>query len=269
MVAFCNLNHFDFNYADEDISSFANDGTINQSNPEYTANDYTKAVNDYFRSKMLKKYLNDTFQLLYKDFFIDQMLVSCRFQNKKCAIEDFLYQYDLYYGLCYRFNAGKDIQGNDTRIRKSGKVGWRNGLQLELYAGQAKVQEKYAATRGFRILIFNQSNVYPLIEEIGVDVATGMATNIGIRRTFIFHLPAPYNDCLPTNISQIDWSKNDVLQFMYDNFVQGQYYTSGGYMFDLKWNWAVSYSQSICVKMCFQKYLFEKCGIFFVGLISK
>ncbi len=48
-VAFCNLNHFDFYYADADISSFANDGTINHFNNNCTANYYVTAVNDYFR----------------------------------------------------------------------------------------------------------------------------------------------------------------------------------------------------------------------------
>jgi hypothetical protein len=267
VVAFCNLNHFDFNFADSFISNFTNDGTINESNPEYTANDYVTAVNDYFRSNLLKKFLNDTYELVYKEFSIDQLLLSCRFQNKKCTMFDFFYNYDFYYGQCFRFNTGKDIHGNDTRIRKSGQVGWRNGLQLELYAGHARLQEKYAAIRGFRILVFNQSNVYPVGQDFGVDVATGMATNIGIRRTFAYHLPAPYSSCVSSDIAQINWQKNDVLQFMYDHFVQGQYYYTGGFMFIWKWNWTVSYSQSICVKMCFQKYLFDKCGKFFFVML--
>jgi hypothetical protein len=87
----------------------------------------------------------------------------------------------------------------------------------------------------------------------------------------MFHLPAPYSSCLPIDISQIDWSKNDVLQFMYDNFVQGQYYYNGGQWFDWTWNWTVSYSQSICIKMCFQKYLFDQCGkliLFFHSILT-
>jgi hypothetical protein len=264
VVAICNLNPFDFNYADADISSFANDGTIDELNENYTANDYVTAVNDYFRFNLIKKYLNNTFKLYYKDFLIDQLLLSCRFQGKKCTWRDFFYHYDFDYGLCYSFNMGKDIYGNDTKIRTSGQVGWRNGLQLELYTGHAKLQDKFTAIRGYRVLIFDQSNVYPVADDLGVDIATGMATNIGIRRTFTYHLASPYSNCLQSDISQIDWSKNEVLQFMYDNFVQGQYYTTGGYTTYWKWNWTVSYSQSICVMMCFQKYLFEQCGMLFL-----
>jgi hypothetical protein len=85
VVAFCNQNstlQFDFNYASTDIFNFTNDGIVNQFNPDYTANDYVKAINDYFRFNMLKKYVNSTFDLVSKDFFIDQMLLSCRRAKK-------------------------------------------------------------------------------------------------------------------------------------------------------------------------------------------
>jgi hypothetical protein len=84
---------------------------------------------------------------------------------------------------------GKDVSGNSLQILTSVQEGWRNGLQLELYAGHAQLQEKFKAIRGFRILVFNKSDMYSVAEDFGVDVANGMATNIGIKRTFIFHLP--------------------------------------------------------------------------------
>jgi hypothetical protein len=207
--------------------------------------------------------LDNFHELYYNNFIIDQMLLSCRYQNDNCSIDDFTYQYDFYYGLCNRFNMGRGLKGNSSPILTTSQVGWKYGLQLELYAGNAKLQEKFAMIRGFRVLIFNRSNVYPIGQDTGIDVATGQATNIGIRRTFTNRLPAPYSNCLPTDITQIDWSQNSVLQFMHDNFVVGQYYTSTGfwlYAGDWRWNWTVSYSQSICVKLCFQQYLFATCG---------
>ncbi len=60
---------------------------------------------------------------------------------------------------------GKIMAGNSTPTMTSGKVGWRNGLELELYAGHAQLQEKFAAIRGFRILVFNQSNIFPIAED--------------------------------------------------------------------------------------------------------
>jgi hypothetical protein len=176
-----------------------------------------------------------------------------------------MYHYDFYYGLCWRFNSGKALKGNDSRIRTSGQVGWKHGLQLELYTGNAHLQEKFAMARGFRVFVFNKSNQFPVGLDIGVDVGTGRTTNIGIKRTFTNRLSSPYSNCLSDDVTQIDWNQNEVLQFMYDNFVQDQSYLSGGfwrYAGNWTWNWTVSYSQSICVKLCFQKYLFQTCGRF-------
>jgi hypothetical protein len=160
---------------------------------------------------------------------------------------------------------GRNLHGNTTSIRTSGQVGSKYGLQLELYAGSAQQQEKFVMIRGFRLFVFNRTNVYPVPDDIGIDVSTGQATNIGITRTFTNHLPAPFTNCLPSDITQIDWTQNSILQFMYNNFVTGQYYWSTNmwpYAGNWTWNWTVSYSQSICVKLCFQNYLFQTCGCY-------
>jgi hypothetical protein len=261
-ISICNLNQFDMNWA-ADVVDFAYDGTINQFNPNDTANDYLNDLNDYIRSNLVRKYLSNLFYLYNNQFLLSQMLLSCRFQKKECGLGDFMFYYDTYYGLCHRFNFGRTLRGNVTPIRTSGKVGWRYGLQMELYVGRAEIQEKFIANRGFRVIIFNRSNAIPIGEDIGVNIPTGQETNIGIRRTFTNHLSSPYSNCLPTDIAQIDWSQNPVLQFMYDNFIVGQYYWSTDIYIpagNWTWNWTVSYSQSVCVKMCFQKYLFAMCG---------
>jgi hypothetical protein len=174
-----------------------------------------------------------------------------------------MFHYDFAYGLCNRFNMGKTLNGTSVPIRSSGQVGFKYGLQLELYAGSAQVQEKFAMTRGFRVLIFNRTNVYPIGQDMSVDVPKGQATNIGIRRIFTNHLPYPYSNCLPSDVSQIKWTQNEVLYFMYENFVSGQYYNTGNFWEEAgnwTWDWTVSYSQSICVKLCFQRHLYLTCG---------
>jgi hypothetical protein len=142
------------------------------------------------------------------------------------------------YGLCWRFNSGKSLQGKSKPIRTSGQVGLMQGLQLELYAGHSQLQNKFSITRGFRFFVFNKSTVYPNAADIGINVATGHATYIGITRTFTNHLPAPYSNCLPVDPTKIEWNQNEVLQFMYDNFVQGQYYWSGDFWNSAgNWTW--------------------------------
>jgi hypothetical protein len=261
------LNQYDYIVAGKDLSSIANDGIIRELDPIFTAREYATTIGKYLRYNLMNKYLKNLSTLYQRDFSIDQMLISCTFQGKTCSINDFMYHYDFYFGLCWRYNMGRNLKGITVPIRMIGEAGFRNGLQLELYVGHAELQEKYSTRRGFRVLVFNKSTVYPVAEDIGVDVATGMETNIGVRRTFTTHLPAPFSNCLPIDTSQIDWSQNDALNFMFENYVAGQYYSSEGFWTpagNWTWNWTVSYSQSICIKLCFQKSLFKKCGIFFV-----
>jgi hypothetical protein len=166
---------------------------------------------------------------------------------------------------------GRSSIGEIIPMKTSGQVGWRYGLQMELYSGSIQLQESFATNRGFRIIIINRTNTYPTALDSGVDVLTGFSTNIGITRSFTRHLPPPYTNCLSTDITKIDWNQNEVLKFMYENFVMGQFYISGDgvtypYAGNWTWNWTVSYSQSVCVKQCFQKYLFEQCSCYDVTL---
>ncbi len=118
-----------------------------------------------------------------------------------------------------------------------------------MYSGSETVQEEYLIDRGFRIIVFNNTNHYQYAEEAGVNVATGMTTNIAVTRTFTYHLSAPYGNCLPNDVTQIDWTQSDVLNFMHKTLIDGN-------------NYSVSYSQFLCVKFCYQKYVKDKCKWF-------
>ncbi len=111
------------------ISEFTEDGTIDQSNSNYTANDYAKAINDYFRSNLLKKILNDTTTLSSISFFNDQLLLSCRFQNKKCAKSDFFFYYDFYYAEDLKYTV-VDESPAITIVSLLGALGGNLGLFL-------------------------------------------------------------------------------------------------------------------------------------------
>jgi amiloride-sensitive sodium channel subunit delta len=177
-----------------------------------------------------------------------------------CTKEDFMEYLDYHYGLCYRFNQGRDLSGRVVNISTLGLAGLKQGLQLELYAGH-KSQEKYMQTRGFRIIVFNKSDVNQMGQDVGIDVATGLNTNIAVQRTFTTHLSAPHGNCLPTDIAKINWNQNDVLKFMYDNYIDGSYYKPTNYSSwtTERWHWTLTYSQFFCLKMCFMKYLYENC----------
>ena len=258
-------NMFDMMVAFNKTYKYENDGTIKKINYK-TPIEYTEALKSYIISNIIKDYLKEPEELYYLNFYLNQMLIGCRFQDQTCKGEDFMQTYDYYYGLCYRFNMGRYMNGSVKPVLSSGRPGWRYGLILDLFSGSARFQEKYIANRGFRILVFNRSNPYPIAQDIGVDVATGMSTNIAINREFTYHLPAPYSNCLPTDINKINWGQNEVLNFMFEHFVNGNYYSSGSILGNWSWEWQISYDQNLCIKFCFQKYLFETCDCYDVTL---
>jgi hypothetical protein len=264
VVQFCNLNQYDQNYGGRSmIQSIIDDGTINRSKYDQPGN-YVEAVNDYFRAQVIRRSLNNEFNLLLLSFDINQMLFSCRFKDEPCSRDDFMEYFDYYYGLCYRFNQGRNLTGYPTPISKLGLAGIKNGLQLELYAGHAKTQEKYILTRGFRILVFNKSEVNQMAQDVGIDIPTGFSTNIEVQRIFTHHLSSSYGICQPTEISKVNWNQNDVLKFMNEYFIEDSYYKpiDSTSWRGPPWNWTINYSQLFCLKMCFMKYVYENCGCY-------
>jgi hypothetical protein len=260
------LNQFDQNYDASIIQPIVNDGTVNAS-MYLTLASYVADLNQYFRTKLLQGALIGKFNMLNLPFDISQMLISCRFMDADCSANDFFQYFDYYYGFCYRFNQGIDLSGNPSNISMVGVAGVKYGLQLELYAGYATGQELYMQTRGFRVTVFNKSAVDHIALEQGIDVATGLNTNIAVIRTTLTHLAKPYGPCLPIDIDKITWTQNVHLKFMYDNYIDGSYFIGlpnpyAPTQATVNWNWTVIYSQFICLKLCYQKYLFEQCGCY-------
>jgi hypothetical protein len=255
-VSYCMQNPYDSNYAYEAIHNFTDDGTVNVQNYTRTA-DYLADITTYYLSNLLRVYINNPYQLGSNfGYLIDQSLISCRFQNKPCGTQDFMLWFDLAYGNCYRFNAGRDINGTEQAVRVSGQTGWKYGLSIELYASNADLQEEYIANRGFRIVVLNRTNPVTMIQDFGLNVPCGQETNIAIKRSLINRLPAPYSNCFPSDITKINWNQNDVLQFMYSQFVKDNYYDNGVW----QWNFTISYTQYLCLIMCYQMNLFKTCG---------
>jgi hypothetical protein len=242
-----------------------NDGSVNQSNYD-TVSLYVADLNEYFRTKVLQASFNGQISISDMSFDISQMLISCRFMDAPCSATDFFQYFDYYYGFCYRFNQGIDLNGNPLNISTVGVAGTRYGLELELYAGYVSGQEYYVPTRGFRISVFNKSSVDQMVREQGIDIPTGMNTNIEVTRTFLTHLSQPFSNCLPTDITQINWNTNVHLQYTYKHYVDGSYFPGLINPYTgvdaPNWNWTLIYSQFFCLKLCFQKYLFEQCGCY-------
>lgn len=184
---------------------------------------------------------------------LTKSLISCEFQGIPCTAEDFYVFHDYNYGNCYRFNGDhpstkfKDysyVQKHPgPSYRQSSRAGPQNGLKIELYVGNEEDKLLYSYRNGFRLVIHNQS-VIPFMQENGIDVATGVQTNVAVTRTFLSRLPKPYSDCI-SDLDEETANKNNILNIMYQKTLNG---TLGKYF------------QEFCLKACLLIYEAERCN---------
>ena len=239
-VDICNLNPYDGNIVRNQIEN------VNQSNHFSGGNHvyYIEKLNlitQNLKANLEKKWENNNSAKYQSGFYLYQMLISCQFLNKPCFDTDFSYYHSFEYGSCYSFNSGKDFYNKKVEIQKSDQPGRKFGLQLELYIGDPYIQELYTYIRGIKVIVHNQS--YDPFPEEGVDVAPGQQSNIAISRTFINHLPLPYNDCID-EINEKNSGRNKVLKAL-KNIMN-----------------KTVYSQYYCLQMCTQLFINKSCGCY-------
>jgi hypothetical protein len=84
--------------------------------------------------------------------------------------------------------------------------------------------------------VHNQT-VIPFPNENGIDISVGEQSNIAISRTFLRHLPSPYSDNIE-KLNEETSNRNSLLKIIYDDYPFG-----------------FSYTQTYCLKVCFQEYI--------------
>lgn len=159
---------------------------------------------------------------------ISSFLKSCMFNNdKSCKLNpnnSFVTFMDVRYGLCYRFNSDKTMNGSDRDLYKTSIAGRSGGLQIEAY-------EK----NGLLIFIHNnsippyQNENYNNINGESIFVSTGFSTDLVIEKVFTQRLGEPYNHCVKT-IDDFQMNKT-LYQLILDS--------------------NMTYSQQRCFKLCF------------------
>ena len=83
-------------------------------------------------------------------------------------------------GVCYTLNSGHPNHTN-LYVTTSGKI---QALTLSLDAQPEEYYGPYSYdATGFKILVHDQNESYPNIEDFGVDLPPGFTTNIRVRRT--------------------------------------------------------------------------------------
>jgi hypothetical protein len=120
-------------------------------------------------------------------------------------------------------------------------AGPTNGLSLELFTGSQE-QTLYSYKKGFRVVVHNQSTE-PILNKQGIDVSAKQLTNIAISRTFYENLSTPSRQCI-TVFDQKYSLKNSLLKTLYN---------------ELNIRNIEEYSTDLCINICNQLYLVEKC----------
>ena len=64
---------------------------------------------------------------------LNDILISCYFDNTECSSSDFTWTFDLQYGNCYTFNSGFDQDGTKVNLKESLIPGSLHGLKLNIY----------------------------------------------------------------------------------------------------------------------------------------
>ncbi|XP_041464805.1 amiloride-sensitive sodium channel subunit alpha-like isoform X1 [Lytechinus variegatus] len=158
---------------------------------------------------------------------LERFIVQCTYDQQPCnASSKFEVLQSRYYGNCFTFNFGR----NGDLISTS-KTGALNGLHLTLWIEDDEYMGLLSPYRGAKVTIHPQ-NILPLPEDEGINVATGMATSIGIREEVVERLPE-MTSCVEDN--------------------------GEGTNFTVRNN-SSSYTVAYCLKLCFQQSLINRCG---------
>ena len=165
-------------------------------------------------------------------------MISCLFSLTECDLsKDFEYYYDTYYGNCYRYNSGRNMNGEATDRKQITTNGMLNGLQLELYVGKLEENDDlFSFDNGLNLFIEYERVESQSVE--GIRISPGTKTLISLSKYSMSHLPKPYSDCT-ADLDRPESSEN----VFFNNLISNNQ----------------TYTESLCRINCFQKYLGEKC----------
>lgn len=148
----------------------------------------------------------------YEDLLLDKFLesiISCEFDGISCLNKsNFSILKSIQYSICFTFN------GNKNHIKKIGRSGQNNGLNLKLYLNDT--YESFTFLRGLRLFIHNATDESPTLERNVIAVSPGFQTNIAIKKTVTQKLAKPYTDCLDDLTPNSDY-KTDIMRYMFDS----------------------------------------------------
>jgi hypothetical protein len=175
-------------------------------------------------------------------FKIDEMLLTCSFNNIPCNIsQDFVWVYSYDFVNCYTFNSGQDQNGNIVPLKNVNNNELDNSLQLEIFIGDDKIQSEFILNSGVKILV-NSHNLERIIAGEGTNISPGFNTNFILNSLVnITRLDSPYNDCI----------KNVQSASSYNSYYYKAIFTVLN---------QTIYKQRLCFQLYLQDYIKNACG---------
>ena len=235
VITFCSLNTFNTNYANDYINNL-----FNSSEPNFT---------DGFLANYLVNY-NITKNLTDKYLFgkrIDELIVNCRFGMNECNLtQDFESYYDFNYGNCFRFNSGKNMNGQ--KIEKKYATALFGSLDLQFWTGSAQNNYNLLSIDNGLVIFISNETVNSAFTN-GINISPGYTTKISLDKLTIIKKPKPYSYCVG-NLNFID---------SYDSLTYKK-------LFMVKQGQAYNYR--MCYIFCLQRHLGDicQCQLDYLGL---
>ena len=168
----------------------------------------------------------------------DDFIIDCYFGYVNCdKTNDFQIYYDFKYGICLKFNSGKNLYNQIVEKKTIYSTSGSNGLELELFIGDVDKNDNiFSREHGFNIIVHSQSELdsYNLN---GIQIAPGTSTRIILSKISWKKEPKPYSVCTAdltskdsynsktykeTFISGIQYSYNDCKNTCEANFIKNK-----------------------------------------------
>jgi hypothetical protein len=148
-------------------------------------------------------------------------------------------------GEYYKFNSGKDINGNEVDFIYQKKVGYLGGLTAEVFIGRPNEFKSsnlpQTHTSFFSMYIHNKSLNPVESSDEPIKLTPGLSTELKISRVFTERLPYPYNDCID-DLSLLN---------SHDSLLVKHILTKT----------SSSYRQKDCFDLCQTQYIIQSCNL--------
>ena len=120
---------------------------------------------------------------------LENMLLTCYFENRPCGISDFVTKITSL-GICYTFNSGEN-----QPVLYTDKYGYENGLQVTLNVQEYEYFTAEDDSTGFYVFVHAPGYVPYIGTYRGFTVSSGQRTQVSISKTDFNLLTPPYGEC--------------------------------------------------------------------------